>query len=51
MWQHNEGIFPGGSDKEATDIRFSIYKFLERYLNPEKPFKTPEDMRKAAYYF
>ena len=37
--------------KEATDIRFSIYKFLERYLNPEKPFKTPEDMRKAAYYF
>ncbi len=38
-------------NKEATDIRFTIYKFLARYLNPEKPFKTPEEMRKAAYFF
>lgn len=48
---------PGGhgfdriDTKEATDIRFTIYKFLGRYLNPGKPFKTPEDMRKAGYYF
>lgn len=48
---------PGGhgfdriDSKEATDIRFSIYKFLERYLNPGKPFKTAKDMRKAGYYF
>lgn len=37
--------------KEATDIRFTIYKFLERYLNPENPFKNAEEMRKAAYRF
>ncbi|HBZ35900.1 MAG TPA: prolyl oligopeptidase family serine peptidase [Bacteroidales bacterium] len=37
--------------KEATDIRFTIYKFLERYLNPPKPFKSPDEMRKAAYHF
>ncbi len=37
--------------KEATDIRFTIYKYLERYLNPPKPFKTPGEMRKAAYRF
>ncbi len=37
--------------KEATDIRFNVYKFLERYLDPPKPFKTQGDMRKAAYRF
>ena len=37
--------------KEATDIRFTVYKFLEKYLKPNKPFKTPDDMRKAAYRF
>ena len=29
--------------KEATDIRFTVYKFLEKYLKPNKPFKTPDD--------
>ena len=48
---------PGGhgfdriDTKEATDIRFTIYKFLEQYLNPSKPFKNAEEMRKAAYGF
>ncbi len=37
--------------KEATDIRFTIYKFLERYLNPQNPFKSPGEMRKSAYRF
>jgi len=37
--------------KEATDIRFLIYKFLEKYLNPSKPFKSPAQMRQAAYNF
>lgn len=37
--------------KEATDIRFHIHKFLERYLNPPKPFKSESEMRKAAYGF
>lgn len=37
--------------KEATDIRFNVHKFLERYLKPSKPFQSPSDMRKAAYGF
>ncbi len=37
--------------KEATDIRFTIYQFLNRYLNPPKPFHSTTEMRKAAYRF
>lgn len=37
--------------KEATDIRFNVHKFLERYLKPSKPFQSPQDMRRAAYGF
>ncbi len=37
--------------KEATEIRYTIYKFLERYLNPVRPFRNPADMRKAGYMF
>lgn len=37
--------------KEATDIRFTIHKFMERYLRPPFPFDTPDDMRRAAYRF
>ncbi|MDR1056061.1 MAG: prolyl oligopeptidase family serine peptidase [Prevotellaceae bacterium] len=48
---------PGGhsfdrmDQKSATDIRFTIHKFLENHLNPNKPFKSVDDMRKAAYRF
>lgn len=37
--------------KEATDIRFNAYKFLERYLAPPAPFASPAEMRKAGYRF
>ncbi len=37
--------------KEASEIRFTIHKFLEKYLNPPKPFKTHQEMRQAAYFF
>ncbi len=37
--------------KESTDIRYNIHKFLEKHLSPPKPFKSPADMRKAAYRF
>lgn len=37
--------------KEATDIRYTIHKFMERYLKPNKPFKSASEMRKAAYKF
>lgn len=49
--------FPGGHSfdridgKGNTEIRFTVYKFLERYLHPPKPFETHADMRKAAYLF
>ena len=37
--------------KESTDVRYLAYKFLERYLKPEKPFASPAEMRKAGYLF
>lgn len=46
---------PGGHSfdrmdtKTAKEIRLKIYKFLEKYLNPPKPFKSIEDINKAAY--
>ena len=49
--------FPGGHSfdridgKANTEIRLSIHKFLERYLNPPKPFKSHREMRRAAYKF
>ncbi len=32
-------------------IRFTVYQFLEQYLNPPKPFQSASEMRKAAYGF
>jgi len=49
--------FPGGhafdriDNGGSTEIRFNIHKYLERYLNPPKPFKTHKEMRKAAYNY
>ena len=49
--------FPGGhsfdrlDSGEATQIRYSLHKYLEKYLSPPKPFQTHEEMRKAAYRF
>ena len=49
--------FPGGHSSNWIDagpntaIRLEVHKFLEKYLNPPKPFKTHEDLRKAAYRF
>lgn len=49
--------FPGGHSFDridngaSTEIRFSIYKYLERYLSPPKPFQTHKEMRKAAYRY
>jgi dipeptidyl aminopeptidase/acylaminoacyl peptidase len=49
--------FPGGHSFDRRDagpnveVRFSMHKFLERYLNPPKPFRTVADMRRAAYMF
>ncbi len=37
--------------KEATDIRYNAYKFLERHLNPPKPLRSIRDMRKAGYRY
>ncbi len=37
--------------KEATDIRFKAYKFLDQYLLPPSPFENEKDMRKAGYRF
>ena len=38
-------------DGNNTELRYAIHKFLEKHLNPPKPFKTHADLRKAAYRF
>jgi dipeptidyl aminopeptidase/acylaminoacyl peptidase len=46
---------PGGHSfdrldtKAAKEIRFKIYKFLEKYLNPPHPFKNVGDLFRAGY--
>lgn len=48
---------PGGHSfdrmdhKQGIEIRYEIYKFLDRYMKPPKPFKSVNDMKKAAYRF
>ncbi|MFA5713801.1 MAG: prolyl oligopeptidase family serine peptidase [Bacteroidales bacterium] len=48
---------PGGhgfdriDSKESSEIRFTIHKFLEQYLNPPHPFASHKAMREAAYNF
>jgi len=44
-------MFERIDSKEASDIRFDTYKFLERYLNPPYPFKNKAQLRKAGYKF
>jgi len=49
--------FPGGHSFDridaggSTEIRYSIHKYLEKYLRPPKPFKSHKEMRKAAYRY
>jgi dipeptidyl aminopeptidase/acylaminoacyl peptidase len=48
---------PGGHSfdridtKTAQEIRFKIHRFMAKTLKPERPFKSQEDMRKAAYRY
>ena len=48
---------PGGHSfdrmdtKTAKEIRMKIYKHLENQLKPDTPFKTLNDLQKAAYRF
>lgn len=37
--------------KQASEIRFDIYKFMAKYLNPPHPFRGVKALRKAAYRF
>jgi dipeptidyl aminopeptidase/acylaminoacyl peptidase len=36
---------------KAREIRFGIYKFLEKHLNPPVKFQNQKEMEKAAYRF
>ena len=48
---------PGGHSfdrmdhKTAKEIRMKIYNHLNKYLKPNKPFKTIKDLQKAGYVF
>jgi dipeptidyl aminopeptidase/acylaminoacyl peptidase len=46
---------PGGHSfnrldtKKALEIRLKVYKFIGKYLNPPKPFKSDDEIRKVIY--
>lgn len=48
---------PGGHSfdrmdhKQGREIRFKIYRFLEKHLNPPRKFKNLAEMERAAYRF
>lgn len=48
---------PGGHSfdrmdhKKAKEIRMAIYNHLNKYLTPDKPFKSIKDLQKAGYVF
>jgi len=48
---------PGGHSfdrmdhRQGRDIRFEIYQFLGKHLNPPRPFLNISEMEKAAYRF
>lgn len=44
-------LFERIDTREATDIRFKAYRFLARYLLPPRPFRSPDELRKAGYRF
>ncbi|MCK9303975.1 MAG: alpha/beta fold hydrolase [Bacteroidales bacterium] len=44
-------LFERLDSKESTTIRYNAYKFIEKYMMPEKPFKNYKEMRKAGYFF
>lgn len=37
--------------RESTDVRYLAYKFLEKHLQPPRPFADPAAMRKVSYRF
>lgn len=48
---------PGGHSfdrmdhRQGRDIRFEIYRFLEKHLDPPRPFRNVKEMERAAYRY
>lgn len=53
IWENIPGghSFDRMDHKTGYEIRYKVYEFLNRYMNPPKPFKSVNDMKKAAYRF
>jgi dipeptidyl aminopeptidase/acylaminoacyl peptidase len=57
FWYEIFKDMPGGHSfdrmdyREAREIRMKIYNHLNKYLNPPKPFRSVNDLEKAAYGF
>ncbi len=44
-------VFDRMDTKQAREIRMKIYNHLNKYLNPQSPFKSLKDLQKAGYRF
>lgn len=48
--------FPGGHHFDridsygAKEVRFKVYKYLEKYLKPQKPFRNLDELIRGSYF-
>lgn len=53
IYENIEGghIFDRIDTRIGKEIRLKVYKFLNGYLSPSRPFQSLQDLDKASYYF
>lgn len=50
-WLEGSHVFDRIDTRQATELRMKVHEFLNKHLNPPKPFKTHGDLRRAGYRF
>lgn len=53
IYENVEGghIFDRIDTKAGKEIRLKVYKFLNQYLNPSRPFQSLQELDRSSYYF
>ncbi len=53
IYENVEGghIFDRIDTKVGKEIRLKVYKFLNQYLSPSKPFQSLQELDRSSYYF
>ncbi len=53
IYENIEGghIFDRIDTKVGKEIRLKVYKFLNQYLSPSRPFQSLQELERSSYYF